>query len=133
MYLLRKELFINKTSTSSSPIYSLSQPILNFPLPFNFVTVAKVRNVSQIQRIFISFLSLSGLRFSQLNYSLQITFLSWLSWCHIPMFALFISFLTSPAAIAWSPFLTYQNVLWYSMKSNLVSYTLQLCWPAIAV
>lgn len=79
MYLLRKELFINKTSTSSSPIYSLSQPILNFPLPFNFVTVAKVRNVSQIQRIFISFLSLSGLRFSQLNYSLQITFLSWLS------------------------------------------------------
>lgn len=133
MYLLRKELFINKTSTSSSPIYSLSQPILNFPLPFNFVTVAKVRNVSQIQRIFISFLSLSGLRFSQLNYSLRITFLSWLSWCHIPMFALFISFLTSPAAIAWSPFLTYQNVLWYSMKSNLVSYTLQLCWPAIAV
>ena len=56
MYLLRKELFINKTSTSSSPIYSLSQPILNFPLPFNLVTFVKVTNVSQIQGIFIGFI-----------------------------------------------------------------------------
>ena len=130
---MKKELFIDKTSTSSSPIYSLPQPILSFPLPFNLVTFVKVTNVSQIQGIFISFISLSVLRFSQLNYSLWITFLSWLSSCHIPMFALFISFLTSPASIIWSPFLTYQNVLWYSMKSTLVSYTLQLCWPAIAV